>query len=86
MGMTSISFSTTIEKGKSVIGGGTLPSVTLESPILLIKNEKTGDIINQLIKNDTPIVPRIIKDKVCLDLRSVFNDQDAVIVQALNNT
>ena len=82
----SISFSTTIEKGKSVIGGGTLPSVTLESPILLIKNEKTGNIINQLIKNDTPIVPRIIKDKVCLDLRSVFNDQDAAIVQALNNT
>ena len=82
----SISFSTTIEKGKSVIGGGTLPSVTLESPILLIKNEKTGNIINQLIKNDTPIVPRIIKDRVCLDLRSVFNDQDAAIVQALNNT
>ena len=82
----SISFSTTIEKGKSVIGGGTLPSVTLESPILLIKKEKTGNIINQLIKNDTPIVPRIIKDRVCLDLRSVFNDQDAVIVQALNNT
>ena len=82
----SISFSTTIEKGKSVIGGGTLPSVTLESPILLIKNEKTGNIINQLIKNDIPIVPRIIKDRVCLDLRSVFNDQDAAIVQALNNT
>ena len=82
----SISFSTTIEKGKSVIGGGTLPSVTLESPILLIKKEKTGNIINQLIKNDTPIVPRIIKDRVCLDLRSVFNDQDALIVQALNNT
>ena len=82
----SISFSTTIEKGKSVIGGGTLPSVTLESPILLINNEKTGSIINQLIKNDIPIVPRIIKDRVCLDLRSVFNDQDAAIVQALNNT
>ncbi len=82
----SISFSTTIEKGKSVIGGGTLPSVTLESPILLIKNGKTGNIINQLIKNDIPIVPRIIKDRVCLDLRSVFNDQDASIVQALNNT
>ena len=82
----SISFSTTIEKGKSVIGGGTLPSVTLESPILLIEYEKTGNIINQLIKNDIPIVPRIVKDRVCLDLRSVFNDQDAAIVQALNNT
>ena len=82
----SISFSTTIEKGKSVIGGGTLPSVTLESPILLIKNEKTENIINQLTKNDTPIVPRIIKDRVCLDLRSVFNDQDAAIVETLNNT
>ena len=82
----SISFSTSIEKGESVIGGGTLPNVTLESPILLINNERTADIVNQLIKNDIPIVPRIIKDQVCLDLRSVFHNQDDIIVQALNNS
>ena len=82
----SISFSTNIEKGESVIGGGTLPDVTLESPILLINNEKTVDTVNQLIKNDIPIVPRIIKDQVCLDLRSVFHNQDDIIVQALNNS
>ena len=82
----SISFSTSIEKGESVIGGGTLPDVTLETPILLINNEKTVDTINQLIKNDIPIVPRIIKDQVCLDLRSVFHNQDDIIVQALNNS
>ena len=44
------------------------------------------EIYNKLIKNDIPIVPRIIKDQVCIDLRSVFDNQDAVIVQALNNT
>jgi len=82
----SISFSTSIEKGESVIGGGTLPDVTLESPILLINNEKTVDTVNKLIKNDIPIVPRIIKDQVCLDLRSVFHNQDDIIVQALNNS
>ncbi len=82
----SISFSTNIEKGKSVIGGGTLPDVTLESPILLINNEKTVDTINKLINNDIPIIPRIIKDQVCLDLRSVFHNQDDIIVQALNNS
>ena len=82
----SISFSTSIEKGESVIGGGTLPDVTLESPILLINNEKTVDTINQLIKNDIPIIPRIIKDQVCLDLRSVFHNQDDIIIQALNNS
>ena len=82
----SISFSTSIEKGESVIGGGTLPDVILESPILLINNEKTVDTVSQLIKNDTPIVPRIIKDQVCLDLRSVFHNQDDIIVQALNNS
>ena len=82
----SISFSTSIENGESVIGGGTLPDVTLESPILLINNEKTVDTINQLIKNDIPIVPRIIKDQVCLDLRSVFHNQDDIIVQALNTS
>ena len=82
----SISFSTSIEKGESVIGGGTLPDVILESPILLINNEKTVDTVNQLIKNDIPIVPRIIQDQVCLDLRSVFHNQDDIIVQALNNS
>ena len=82
----SISFSTSIEKGESVIGGGTLPDVTLESPILLINNEKTVDTVNQLITNDIPIVPRIIKNQVCLDLRSVFHNQDDIIVQALNNS
>ena len=80
----SISFSTSIEKGESVIGGGTLPDVTLESPILLINNKKTLDTVNQLIRNDIPIIPRIIKDQVCLDLRSVFHNQDDIIVQALN--
>jgi len=80
----SISFSTSIEKGESVIGGGTLPNVILESPILLINNEKIVNTINQLIRNDTPVVPRIIKDQVCLDLRSVFHNQDDIIIQALN--
>ncbi len=82
----SISFSTSIEKSESVIGGGTLPDVTLESPILLINNEKTINTINQLIRNDIPIIPRIIKDQVCLDLRSVFHNQDDIIVKALNNS
>ena len=82
----SISFSTSIEKGESVIGGGTLPDVTLESPILLINNEKTINTIHQLIRNDIPIIPRIIKDQVCLDLRSVFHNQDDIIVKALNNS
>ena len=55
-------------------------------PILLINNEKTINTINQLIRNDIPIIPRIIKDQVCLDLRSVFHNQDDIIVQALNNS
>ena len=82
----SISFSSSVVEGKSVIGGGTLPGVTLESPVLLIDDKKPKTIINGLIKNDIPVLPRIIKDKVCLDLRSVFQDQDGVIVQAFNNS
>ena len=82
----SISFSASIEKGESVIGGGTLPDVTLESPVLLISNKKAANTINQLIKNNIPVIPRIIKDQVCIDLRSVFHNQDDIIVQALNNS
>lgn len=82
----SITYSSKIEKGVSVIGGGTLPGMTLESPVLVINNEKTENIINQLINSDCPVIPRVVKNQVCLDLRSVFDDQDQKIIEALNNS
>ena len=73
-----------ILEGESVIGGGTLPNKFITSPILEIEgNPET--ILKELINLDVPIIPRIQKNKVILDFRSVFPDQDIHIKNALQN-
>ena len=70
--------------GESVIGGGTLPNKFITSPILEIEGNPES-ILKKLINLDVPIIPRIQNNKVILDFRSVFPDQDIYIKNALQN-
>ena len=70
--------------GESVIGGGTLPNKFITSPILEIEGNPES-ILKKLINLDVPIIPRIQNNKVILDFRSVFPDQDIHIKNALQN-
>ena len=74
-----------IEEGTSLIGGGTLPDVTIKSPIMLLKEGASNSLLEILLQNDTPIIPHFYKNKICIDLRSVFEDQDKIIKNCLNN-
>ena len=78
------SFEFDIQKGTSLIGGGTLPGVTMKSPVLLIKEEASSSLLNILLKNNIPIIPHFYKNRICIDLRSVFEDQDKIIKTCLN--
>ena len=78
------SFKFDIEKGSSLIGGGTLPDVTMKSPIMLLKEEASNSLLEILLQNDIPIIPHFYKNKICIDLRSVFEDQDKIIKTCLN--
>ena len=73
-----------IEEGTSLIGGGTLPEVTMRSPVLLIKNGDSSSSLKILLQNDVPIIPHFYKKRICIDLRSVFEDQDETISTCLN--
>lgn len=73
-----------IEEGTSLIGGGTLPGVTMKSPVLLLKEEAGSSLLEKLLQNDIPIIPYFYKNKICIDLRSVFEDQDKIIKTCLN--
>ena len=73
-----------IEEGTSLIGGGTLPDVTMKSPIMLLKEEASNSLLEILLQNDIPIIPHFYKNKICIDLRSVFEDQDKIIKTCLN--
>ena len=71
--------------GESIIGGGTLPNVTLKSPVLVLNISKTDKILTELLGNEIPIIPRVANGKINLDLRSVFENQDSAITKFLNS-
>ena len=82
--VTESSFKFDVEEGTSLIGGGTLPDVTMKSPVLTIKEEASNSLLNMFLLNEVPIIPYFYKNRICIDLRSVFEDQDKIIKTCLN--
>jgi L-seryl-tRNA(Ser) seleniumtransferase len=71
--------------GESVIGGGAAPSAVLPTRLLAVGCEglSADELAARLRANDPPIVARVEDGLVLLDLRTVFAEQDEVIVAAL---
>jgi L-seryl-tRNA(Ser) seleniumtransferase len=65
----------------SAIGGGSAPGVEL--PTWLIAIEKPGvtpDALEALLRRRSPpVIARIERDRVLLDLRTVLPDQDSAL-------
>jgi L-seryl-tRNA(Ser) seleniumtransferase len=74
----------TVEPGESVIGGGSTPDISLPTWLIAIANTKAASLERRLRKNKPPIIARIEHDRVLLDLRTVFPEQEEPIVQALS--
>lgn len=72
-------------EGKSVIGGGAAPSATL--PTWLIAIDIAGlsaeDLLARLRRLEIPVIARVQEDRIVLDLRTVFPQQDATVAEAL---
>lgn len=71
--------------GESVIGGGAAPGSTLPTTVMALTCEglSADDLAGALRRNEIPIVSRVEEGRVLLDLRTVFPQQEAVIVAAL---
>jgi len=74
-----------IINGESLIGGGTLPNITLSSPVMVLDVNKSENVLMKLINNEYPIIPRVVDGKINIDLRSVFENQDDEIAKFLNS-
>ena len=74
----------TLTSGASAVGGGSAPGVTL--PTVLVALERDGisaaAIEQRLRATDPPIIARIEDDRVVLDLRTVLEAQDALLLRA----
>ena len=73
-----------VERGRSAIGGGSLPGQTLPTTLLVIDVETGPDAFAaSLREGPVAVVARIENDRVLLDPRTVLADQDSAVIEAL---
>jgi L-seryl-tRNA(Ser) seleniumtransferase len=72
-------------EGESVIGGGAAPSAVLPTRLiaLAVGGSSADELQARLRRADPPIVARVQDDRVVLDLRTVFPEQDEVVIAAV---
>jgi L-seryl-tRNA(Ser) seleniumtransferase len=71
--------------GESLIGGGAAPSAVLATCLLALKSDRFSaeEISARLLASVPPVVTRVEEGCVLLDLRTVFPEQDPLVVEAL---
>ena len=71
--------------GESVVGGGTAPGTTLPTRLLAVapKNISANELARRLRRATPPVIVRVEDDTVLLDLRTVFDGQEASLLSAL---
>jgi L-seryl-tRNA(Ser) seleniumtransferase len=84
-----------IQESQSTVGGGSLPGETLPTVVISVESaqsfgrspqDESVDRQAKLFREQpTPIIGRIENDRFVLDLRTVFPQQDEIIISAIKN-
>jgi len=69
----------------SVMGGGTLPNKFIASPVIQISELENTNLMSKLIHNEIPIIPRINKNNIIIDVRSTSEKNDIPIKDFFTN-
>ena len=74
-------------EGASTIGGGSAPGVELPTWLVAIEKESTSPhaLEHTLRRLAPPIIARIERDRVVLDLRTLEPERDAILLTAIQN-
>lgn len=72
-----------VEEGVSVIGGGSTPEQSIPTWVIAVRAPDIAAFERQLRASDPPVIARIAEDRLLLDLRTVFPEEEAELVAAL---
>ncbi len=72
-----------VAPGESVIGGGSTPDLSIPTWLIAVAARDVVDLEKRLRAGDPPVVARIEKDRLILDLRTVFPEEEAELAAAL---
>jgi L-seryl-tRNA(Ser) seleniumtransferase len=70
-------------EGRSAVGGGSLPEVTLPTSLLALPPGEADARLARMRACDPPVVARIEEDRVVLDPRTVLEGEDGAVVAAV---
>jgi L-seryl-tRNA(Ser) seleniumtransferase len=73
-----------IREGESVVGGGATPEQPLPTWLIELEDRNAEAEARRLRFNDPPVIARIERDRVVLDLRTVLPNEEDLLVQALS--
>jgi L-seryl-tRNA(Ser) seleniumtransferase len=78
------SISAGVEDGESVAGGGSTPGQSLPTKLVAVRHSRLSaeEVGKALRRNRPPVIARVERDQLLLDLRTVFDEQDAAIIRA----
>ena len=74
-----------VVQDNSVMGGGTLPNKFIASPVIQISELEYTNLMSKLIHNEIPIIPRINKNNIIIDVRSTSEKNDIPIKDFFTN-
>ncbi len=71
--------------GLSAVGGGAAPAVELETSLIGLTHEQmTASGLEKLLRNaSTPVITRIVDNRVLIDLRTVSKSEESVLLEIL---
>lgn len=69
--------------GESTVGGGSLPGATLPTALLALDKPAPDAFMARLRALPTPVIARILNDRVVFDPRTVFPHQHAALLESI---
>jgi L-seryl-tRNA(Ser) seleniumtransferase len=69
--------------GEAAVGGGSLPDETLPSRLVALGVEGEAALAARLRAGRPPVIARLERDRLLLDLRTVLPEDDAALLDAL---
>ncbi|MGB8001305.1 MAG: L-seryl-tRNA(Sec) selenium transferase, partial [Anaerobacillus sp.] len=78
-------YDTEVISGTSQVGGGTMPAVELETFLLSIRSKRfsASELEQRLRNRNIPVIVRIKEERLLIDLRTVSEDEEDIILEAL---
>ncbi len=84
--LTEAGIAARVVDGRSTVGGGSLPGETLPTRLLAIQVDSPDELARRLRVGDPPVIGRIEDDLFLLDPRTVLDEEDEVLVEAIKRS